>query len=117
MPLPRLRKPQTALEKANKVPTMTRRNARALESLLRGLLGAAALCAAIPAGAATDYVPITPTMNERTVTLNGRNLTIEQIVMVARYGAKVELRRRTDGGVDVLPRRGSAGRRWSGIQH
>jgi histidine ammonia-lyase len=91
MPLPRLRKTQTPLEETNKVPTMTRRNARALESLLRGFLGAAALCAAIPAGAASNYVPITPTMNERTVTLDGRNLTIEQIVMVARYGAKVEL--------------------------
>jgi len=36
-------------------------------------------------------VPITPTMNDRTVTLNGHDLTIDQIVMVARYGAKVEL--------------------------
>jgi histidine ammonia-lyase len=57
----------------------------------RLLLGAAVLCAAMPAGAASNYVPITPTMSDRTVTLNGRNLTIEQIVMVARYGAKVEL--------------------------
>ena len=70
---------------------MTRSNFHALESLLRGLLGAATLCAAIPAWAASNYVPITPSMSERTVTLNGHNLTIEQIVMVARYGAKVEL--------------------------
>src|SRR3984957_10319367 len=75
----------------NKVSTMTRSNFHALESLLRGLLGAATLCAAIPAWAASNYVPITPSMSERTVTLNGHNLTIEQIVMVARYGAKVEL--------------------------
>src|SRR3984957_5880132 len=57
----------------------------------RLLIGAAMLCAAMPAWAASNYVPITPTMSDRTVTLNGRNLTIEQIVMVARYGAKVEL--------------------------
>ncbi len=58
---------------------------------LRALLGAAVLCAAVPAGAAPYYVPITPSMNDRTVTLNGHDLTIDQIVMVARYGAKVEL--------------------------
>jgi histidine ammonia-lyase len=36
-------------------------------------------------------MPITPTMGERTVTLDGHSLSIDQIVMVARYGAKVEL--------------------------
>jgi histidine ammonia-lyase len=59
--------------------------------LLRALLGAAVCCAAIPAWSASDYTPITPTMSDRTVTLDGRGLSIEQIVMVARYGAKVEL--------------------------
>jgi histidine ammonia-lyase len=57
----------------------------------RLLLGAAVLCAATPAWAVSNYLPITPTMNDRTVTLNGHDLTIEQIVMVARHGAKVEL--------------------------
>jgi histidine ammonia-lyase len=70
---------------------MTRRSFHAVESPIRALLGAAVLCAAMPAWAASNYVPITPTMNDRTVTLNGHNLTIEQIVMVARYGSKVEL--------------------------
>ena len=37
------------------------------------------------------YAPITPTMTDKTVTLTGHDLTIEQIVQVARYGAKVEL--------------------------
>ena len=37
------------------------------------------------------YAPITPTMTDKTVTLTGHDLTIEQIVRVARYGAKVEL--------------------------
>jgi histidine ammonia-lyase len=45
----------------------------------------------MPAAAAANYTPITPTMSDRTVTLNGRSLSIDQIVMVARYGAKVEL--------------------------
>src|ERR1700741_2467268 len=57
----------------------------------RALIGGVVLCAAMPAGAAPNYVPITPTMSGRTVTLNGRDLTIDQIVMVARRGAKVEL--------------------------
>jgi histidine ammonia-lyase len=70
---------------------MTRQLFHAVESPIRALLGIAALCAAMPAWAASNYVPITPTMNDKTVTLNGHNLTIEQIVMVARYGAKVEL--------------------------
>jgi histidine ammonia-lyase len=54
-------------------------------------LCAAALASAIPAAAAPYYVPINPTMSDKTVTLNGHTLTIDQIVMVARYGAKVEL--------------------------
>ncbi|TLY62533.1 MAG: aromatic amino acid lyase [Gammaproteobacteria bacterium] len=45
----------------------------------------------LPALAAGAYTPITPTMAERTITLTGHDLTIEQIVQVARYGAKVQL--------------------------
>src|SRR5882757_2054439 len=41
--------------------------------------------------AASAYTPITPTMADKTVTLTGHDLTIEQVVQVARYGAKVEL--------------------------
>jgi len=70
---------------------MIDRNAHSLESSFRAVMAAAALCAALPAWAAANYTPITPTMSDRTVTLNGHNLTIDQIVMVARYGAKVEL--------------------------
>lgn len=40
---------------------------------------------------AASYTPISPTMSDRTVTLTGHDLTIDQIIMVARYGAKVEL--------------------------
>jgi histidine ammonia-lyase len=70
---------------------MTRRHFSPAEWLFRALLGAAALCTAMPSWAASIYAPITPTLNDRTVTLNGHDLTIDQIVMVARYGAKVEL--------------------------
>jgi histidine ammonia-lyase len=41
--------------------------------------------------ASAAYAPITPTMADKTVTLTGHDLSIEQIVQVARYGAKVEL--------------------------
>src|SRR5882757_7688060 len=70
---------------------MMSRYASASRFGFRALIGAAVLCTATPAGAAPNYVPITPTMSDRTVTLNGHDLTIDQIVMVARHGAKVEL--------------------------
>jgi len=54
------------------------------------LAGIAACSVALPAGAA-NYEVIAPTASERTVTLTGHDLSIEQIVMVARQGAKVEL--------------------------
>jgi histidine ammonia-lyase len=73
---------------------MTRRST-AFHARFRAFLGAAALCAAAATWAASNdaanYAPITPTMNDRTVTLTGHDLTIEQIIMVARHGAKVEL--------------------------
>jgi histidine ammonia-lyase len=37
------------------------------------------------------YAAINPTAADHTITLTGRDLTIEQIVAVARYGAKVQL--------------------------
>lgn len=56
----------------------------------RYILGVAALCLALPAWTA-DYTPIVATMKDKTITLDGHSLTIDQIVMVARHGAKVEL--------------------------
>jgi histidine ammonia-lyase len=70
---------------------MTSRHSHASPFFIGALLGAAVLGAAFPAWAAPGYRPITPTMSDRTVTLNGHTLTIDQIVMVARHGAKVEL--------------------------
>lgn len=40
---------------------------------------------------ATEYRAITPTKESETVTLTGHDLTIEQLIDVARYGAKVRL--------------------------
>ena len=48
------------------------------------------VCGASAMAAAPAYHPINPTMENRTVTLTGHNLTIEEIVAVARYGAKVQ---------------------------
>src|SRR6202011_1566839 len=50
-----------------------------------------ALSASMPAFAAPEYRPLTPTMTDKTITLTGHDLTIEQVVDVARYGAKIQL--------------------------
>ncbi len=49
------------------------------------------LIANVPAAAQSGYGPIHPTMADKTVTLTGHDLTIEQLVDVARNGAKVQL--------------------------
>jgi len=54
-----------------------------------GLAGALTLSA--PVSAAPTYRPIAPTMENRTVVLTGKDLTIDQVVEVARHGAKVAL--------------------------
>ena len=40
---------------------------------------------------AAAYTPITPSDAGQTYTLNGRNLTVDKLVAIARYGAKVQL--------------------------
>jgi histidine ammonia-lyase len=72
---------------------MTRQHAGRISSTLKIICCAAAcwLGAGGPVFAAADYQPITPTMSEKTITLTGRDLTIAQVVDVARYGAKVQL--------------------------
>jgi histidine ammonia-lyase len=49
------------------------------------------LIANTPALAESGYRPISPTMLDKTITLTGHDLTIEQLVDVARNGAKVQL--------------------------
>lgn len=65
-------------------------------STLGRLAGITMLCAApaVMAGVASAgsaYTPIAPIMSDRTITLTGRDLSIDEIVAVARHGAKVEL--------------------------
>jgi hypothetical protein len=48
-----------------------------------------ALFPSAQAWAAPDYQPIVPTMEGTTIILSGHDLTIEQLIEVARYGAKV----------------------------
>jgi histidine ammonia-lyase len=49
------------------------------------------LIASSPALAQSNYQPISPAALDKTITLTGHDLTLEQVVEVARYGAKVEL--------------------------
>jgi len=56
-----------------------------------GCWGASLSALAAPGYQAAGYQPITPTMSEDMITLTGRDLTIEQVVDVARRGAKVQL--------------------------
>ena len=79
-----------------------RSRVRALCALL--MLAAAVLAAQV--GVAHAYNPIEPTQAGRTVTLTGKDLTIEETVAIARYGAKVELspaaRQRTNDAYELL---------------
>jgi histidine ammonia-lyase len=56
------------------------------------LTGAVARGQAAPLSvpAPVPYTPITPTMADRTITLTGHDLTIEQVIAVARDGARVQ---------------------------
>ncbi len=62
---------------------------RAAGGLASILIGG--LIANLPASAQSGYRPISPTMLDKTITLTGHDLTIEQLVDVARNGAKVQL--------------------------
>src|ERR1700682_6326134 len=66
-------------------------NSRVLSagSLVLAALSLAALDAA--AASSAPYRPIEASMSDKTIVLSGRGLTIDQVVQVARYGAKVEL--------------------------
>jgi histidine ammonia-lyase len=74
-----------------KVPMMQCRSHISLAAVLG--TGAALCLAGLNAAAspAVSYRPIVPSMSDSTVVLTGRDLTVEQVVQVARYGAKVEL--------------------------
>jgi histidine ammonia-lyase len=71
----------------------------AVAALTFGMMTAAA-------AAAAPYRPITPSMSDKTVVLTGRDLTIDEVAQVARYGAKValtpEARQRSSDAHDLL---------------
>lgn len=72
-----------------KITTAARQYAgRAFRILSICILGGAAVLAGT--AAAADYHPITPSAAAAVVTLTGHDLTIEQLVQVARYGARVQ---------------------------
>ena len=52
------------------------------------IMGATAVAAA--PDMTTSYRPIAPTMSGQTITLTGKDLTADQVVQIARYGAKVQ---------------------------
>jgi histidine ammonia-lyase len=43
-----------------------------------------------PAAAVADYHPITPDAGAKVITLTGHDLTIEQLIEIARHGAQVK---------------------------
>ena len=55
---------------------------------------------------AAAYNPIVPTQSDRTITLDGKHMTIEEVVAIARYGAKVQLspaaRKRSQDAYELL---------------
>jgi|SRR5208283_2576591 len=63
----------------------------ALLLLATPALAAAPAIAAASVPDAAAYRAITPSMADKTVLLSGRDLTVDQVVQVARYGAKVSL--------------------------
>ncbi len=54
-------------------------------------VAATAPVAAIAAPPIPAYATITPSMAGQTITLTGRDMTIEQLVQIARFGAKIAL--------------------------
>ena len=71
--------------------TMRRPGLTLARWILAGVLGAGVSSFAAPDGQPPNYQPIVPSMSDNSITLTGRDLTIEQVVDVARYGAKVQL--------------------------
>ena len=55
---------------------------------------------------AAAYNPIVPTQSNRTITLDGKHMTIDDVVAIARYGAKVQLapaaRKRSQDAYELL---------------
>jgi len=65
-----------------------------------------ALSCGMAAGAHAAYNPIVPSQADRTITLTGKRMTIEEVVAIARHGAKVRLapkaRQRSEDAYELL---------------
>ncbi len=59
-------------------------------AVLAGTVWVAGPVAAVP-GMNAPYQPINPTKSEMTITLNGKDMSIEDVVDIARHGAKVRV--------------------------
>lgn len=70
---------------------MRRPSACRAPAILSTMMSLCALCLGNEVLAAPEYQPIKRTMAGETVTLTGRDLTIDQVVHIARHGAKVQL--------------------------
>jgi histidine ammonia-lyase len=64
---------------------------RRVKTTLAAIVAAGALLLVVQVSAASAYNPINPTDANQTITLNGQNLTVDKLVAIARYGAKVQL--------------------------
>jgi histidine ammonia-lyase len=60
-------------------------------SRLRAQAALGVLVALASGSALADYHPITATMADKTITLTGHDLTVDEVVAIARYGAKIAL--------------------------
>lgn len=74
------------MSNASRIPTYAQ---RAITAIL--CVGCLSLAATRISAAPQMYHPITPDMVDKTIVLTGRNLTVDEVVQVARYGAKVAL--------------------------
>ena len=64
---------------------------RRVNSRLATVIGVSAAALTFQVAAASAYNPIKPVDARQAVTLNGKNLTVDKVVAIARYGAKVQL--------------------------
>jgi histidine ammonia-lyase len=71
--------------------SVTHRYSRRAPQLMIGAIGLLAGASGAAAGALPAYTAINPVKASELVKLDGRQLTIDQIIDVARYGAKVDL--------------------------
>jgi histidine ammonia-lyase len=74
---------------------------RAIPRTVYRVLVIAATCLSVTCWSAETYRPINPSMADKMITLTGQDLSIDQLVQIARYGAKVAISQELrDGAAD-----------------